>query len=144
MSASRDCIFCRIVQGEVPAHKVYEDDACLAFLDIAPLAEGHVLVIPKPHAETLDTVPPETAAHLGRVLPKLGAALRSVTGAAGFNVLQNNGTIAGQEVPHVHFHMIPRHDDDGLGYRWRPQQYAEGRAESIAQQLSHTIDDRGQ
>eukprot|EP00752_Nemacystus_decipiens_P010732 g9555.t1 len=103
-----DCIFCKIVAGDIPCHKLYEDDLVLAFLDIGPLSKGHALVIPKGHYETIDQVPPEVAAAMGRIVPALSKAIMQATGATSWNLLQNNGSAAGQVVPHVHLHIIPR------------------------------------
>ncbi len=113
-----DCVFCRIAAGDIPATKVFEDDRCLAFMDIGPLADGHTLLIPKPHYEVLWDMPAEEVAHLAAKLPALGAAVRDAVDAQGVNVLQNNGRVSGQAVMHVHFHVIPRREGDGLGYRW--------------------------
>lgn len=113
-----DCIFCKIIAGEIPCHRVYEDEHVLSFLDIGPLSEGHTLIIPKGHYVTLDELPDETAAACGRAGKKIGAAVAEATGCAGWNLLQNNGKVAGQVVMHVHFHIIPRTEGDGLGYRW--------------------------
>ena len=117
-----ETIFSKILRGEIPAHKVYEDDLVLAFLDIGPLSRGHVLVIPKEPAETLDKLSDESAAVIGRVLPRLCRAVKRVTGVEQYNVLENNGPLAHQAVFHVHFHIIPKPNDEaGLGVRWRPQ-----------------------
>src|SRR6185503_18557450 len=97
-------IFGKILSGEIPCHKVYEDEKVLAFLDINPLSTGHTLVIPKEAAETLDQLSDESAAALGRVLPRLCRAVIAVTGVKQYNVLENNGAGAHQAVPHVHFH----------------------------------------
>jgi len=113
-----DCIFCKIAAGEIPCTRVWEDEACLAFMDIGPLADGHTLLIPKKHYESIWEMPPDEAAHLGRHVPALARAVREAMGADGLNVLQNNGRVAGQAVGHVHVHFIPRVPDDGLGYRW--------------------------
>jgi histidine triad (HIT) family protein len=102
-------IFEKIVAGDVPAHRVYEDDEVLAFLDVAPVARGHTLLIPKRRHEQLSDLPEETAAALGAALPKLVRAVREASGCDGVNVLQNDGAAAGQEVMHVHFHLIPRY-----------------------------------
>lgn len=112
-------IFEKIVAGEIPSHRIYEDEHTFAFLDIGPLSEGHALVVPKRCYVTLDQVPDEVAAALGVAVQRVGRAIAEVTGCAGWNVLQNNGAAAGQEVMHVHFHVIPRAAGDGLGYRWR-------------------------
>lgn len=114
-------IFSKIIKGEIPSHKVYEDAHVLAFLDIGPLSKGHTLVIPKEEAPTLDKLSDEAAAALGRVLPRLCRAVLSATGATAFNVLQNNGAEAHQAVFHVHFHIIPKFaDGSGLGIGWKP------------------------
>ena len=115
-----ETIFDKIIAGAIPCHRVYEDDHVLAFLDIGPLARGHTLVIPKERAATLDGLGDEAAAALGRVLPRLCRAVLAVTGANAYNVLVNCGESAGQEVMHVHVHIIPRTDDAGLAKTWRP------------------------
>lgn len=139
MPGSPQCVFCRIVAGEIPANVVYQDATVLAFLDVAPLAEGHLLVVPKVHAVSLADLSPDVAADIGRMLPHLGRALLGATGAEGFNVLQNSGPAAGQVVQHVHFHLIPRRTGDGLGYRWSPGKYAEGRATVLTAELQRRL-----
>jgi histidine triad (HIT) family protein len=115
----KETIFSRILQGEIPCHKVYEDDLVFAFLDIGPLSRGHVLVIPKEPAETLDVLSDESAAAIGRVLPRLCRAVKRVTGVEAYNVLENNGPLAHQAVFHVHFHIIPKpNQTEGLGVGW--------------------------
>jgi histidine triad (HIT) family protein len=114
-------IFTRIIQGEIPSHKVYEDAHVFAFLDINPLSRGHTLVVPRQEAVTLDQLDDESAAAIGRVLPRLCRAVMKATGATAYNILQNNGPLAHQAVPHVHFHIIPRFDradDFGLALDW--------------------------
>ena len=114
-----DTIFSKILRGEIPCHKVYEDEHVLAFLDIGPLSRGHTLVIPKEAATTLDQLSDEASAAIGRVLPRLCRAVKKVTGTDQYNILQNNGPLAHQAVFHVHFHIIPKYDDGtGLGIRW--------------------------
>jgi histidine triad (HIT) family protein len=112
------CVFCRIAQGELPCAKVYEDEHILAFMDIAPLADGHLLIVPRHHVDWVSACDGETMAAIGAVLPRLAAAVVEATGAAGYNILNNNGKIAGQAVGHLHFHIIPRAAGDPLGYRW--------------------------
>lgn len=124
-----ETLFTRIVRGEIPCHKVYEDDAVLAFLDINPVAHGHTLVIPKEPAATLDALSDDAAAAIGRVLPRIARAVLAATGTQSFNVLQNNGADAHQAVFHVHFHIIPKHDDgSGLGVGWKPGKLEDGAA----------------
>ena len=114
-----ETIFTRIIRGEIPSHRVYEDERVFAFLDIAPLAPGHVLVVPKEPAATLDALSEESAAAVGRVLPRIARAVIAATGIRDYNVLQNNGVGAHQAVPHVHFHVVPKPDATrGLGIGW--------------------------
>ncbi|MGB0717214.1 MAG: HIT family protein [Phycisphaerae bacterium] len=140
MTLDMTCIFCRIIAGEIPSAKVYEDDQAFAFLDIGPLSEGHLLVIPKTHVAHLVDMTSEQAAAVGRVVPTLGKALLSVTGADGLNMLVNNGKSAGQEVMHVHWHLIPRVAGDGLGYRWSAGSYPEGRLDELAEAYRSALD----
>lgn len=129
------CVFCKIISGQIPCLRVFEDDATLAFLDVGPLAEGHLLVVPKQHIERLDHMSVEDVVAVTRHLPMLAQAVMKATGAAAFGILQNNGRESGQDVPHVHFHVIPRKAGDGLGYRWNVSKYAPGRAEEVRQLL---------
>jgi len=116
--ADAGCIFCKIIAGTIPSYKLYESDQVLSFLDVGPLSRGHALIIPKGHWETLDLVPDEVVADCSIVVKKIGSAIAKHTGMQGWNVLQNNGAVAGQVVMHVHFHAIPRSEGDGLGFRW--------------------------
>jgi histidine triad (HIT) family protein len=116
-----DTIFTKILRGEIPCHKVYEDDLVFAFLDINPLSPGHTLIVPKEPAVTVDQLSDESSAAIGRVLPRLSRAVLKATGATEFNILQNNGPGAHQAVFHVHFHIIPKLPDGrGLGIGWQP------------------------
>jgi len=110
---SEDCIFCQIVAGEIPSHTVYEDDDVFAFLDVNPLAPGHTLVIPKAHHERLNDLPEDTANALYDTLHELIPAVEDAVDAPASNVGFNNGAESGQEVPHVHGHVIPRFSGDG-------------------------------
>ncbi len=133
-----ETIFSKILRGEIPCHRVYEDEHVLAFLDINPISRGHTLVIPREPAETLDKLSAESAAAIGRALPRISRAVLEATGATSFNVLQNNGAPAHQAVFHVHFHIIPMHDDGtGLGIVWRAGKLADGEAlaKAIADKL---------
>lgn len=114
----KDTLFTKIIKGEIACHKVYEDDKVLAFLDIGPLSKGHTLVIPKEAKATLDELSDESAAAIGRVLPRLCRAVLKATGATAYNVIQNNGMAAHQAVFHVHFHIIPKTSSTGLGINW--------------------------
>jgi histidine triad (HIT) family protein len=140
-----ETIFSRIIRGEIPCHKVYEDDHVLAFLDIGPLSQGHTLVVPKEPAATLDKLSDESAAALGRVLPCLARAVMKATGAAAYNVLQNNGADAHQAVFHVHFHIIPRFptrpEGGGLDFAWRPQKLEPAQGADLARKIAAIADD---
>jgi len=126
-----DCVFCKIVAGELPACKVHEDDDTLAFMDIGPLVKGHALVIPKSHYEHLTAVPAPLLGKVIAVAQRVAAAQISGLGADGVNLHQSNGRVAGQIVPHIHFHVVPRFKNDGYSWNWRPGKYAD-RAEMDA------------
>lgn len=110
-----DCLFCKIISGEIPAKIVYEDDTSIAFLDIAPCTEGHTVVIPKKHYENFTDMNEKDAGNLFASVKKIASAVEKATGADGSNIGLNNGKAAGQEVPHVHIHIIPRKDGDNGG-----------------------------
>jgi histidine triad (HIT) family protein len=114
-------IFDRILAGEVPSHCVYQDEQVYSFLDIRPLSRGHTLLIPRERKAFLHQLSDQSAAALGRVLPRLCRAVLRASGAEDYNVLQNNGAAAHQAVLHVHFHIIPRFGDAGLGIGWKPR-----------------------
>ncbi len=117
------CIFCRIAHGEIPCAKVYEDESALAFLDLAPVCPGHALIIPKTHYANMLEFPSELAPGVFSALQKVSAAVMEATGAAGINIMQNNGLAAGQTIFHVHWHVIPRFENDGLSM-WPQGSYA--------------------
>lgn len=119
-------IFAKILDGQIPCHKLYEDEHVLAFLDVGPLSKGHTLVIPKERKAFLHELSDEQAAAIGRVLPRLARAVMKATGATAYNVLQNNGAEAHQAVFHVHFHIIPKLGSDGLGVKWPAGKLVDG------------------
>jgi histidine triad (HIT) family protein len=139
MADLKSCVFCSIARGDVPCVKILETPKALVFLDIAPLAEGHLLLIPKEHYAALEEVPRQALGEVAALLPRLVRVARALPGVAGCNVLQNNGAVAGQAVQHVHFHVIPRREGDGLGYRWNPQRYQGDRAAQLGQQLRDAL-----
>jgi histidine triad (HIT) family protein len=120
-----DCIFCRIVAGTLPSTRIYEDDQVLAFLDIGPVVKGHTLVIPKAHFDPLPALPLPLLQHLIGVVQKIAQAQFIALNADGINISQANGEVAGQVIPHVHFHIIPRFKSDGPHRNWTPQQYTD-------------------
>jgi histidine triad (HIT) family protein len=135
-----DTVFFKILRGEIPCHRVYEDDKVLAFLDINPLSDGHVLVIPKEPAETMDRLSDESAAALGRVLPRLCRAVIAATGTREYNVLENNGSGAHQAVAHVHFHIIPKPNHrEGLGISWPTRGLEREAAAALAKKIAAAI-----
>jgi len=135
-----DTIFGKIVRGEIPCNKVYEDEKVLAFLDINPLSEGHTLVVPKEPAQTLDGLSDESAAALGRVLPRLCRAVVAATGVKEYNVLENNGAGAHQAIAHVHFHIIPKPNArDGLGIGWPARGLEREAAAALARKIAAAI-----
>jgi histidine triad (HIT) family protein len=135
-----DTLFAKIIAGQIPCHKVYEDDRVLAFLDINPLTRGHTLVVPKEPAETLDKLSDESAAALGRVLPRICRAVIEATGVSQYNVLQNNGPAAHQAVFHVHFHIIPRpNPNEGLGLDWAQRSLSATEATELVKLLTSAL-----
>jgi histidine triad (HIT) family protein len=134
-----DCIFCRIVQGQLPAARVLETPAVLAFLDIAPVNYGHTLVIPKVHYQNLLELPDELWTEMGQVSRRVAQALRATLYAQGFNIGMNNFEAAGQVVFHAHIHVIPRYFSDGL--KLFPQEsYKPGDLEKTAAQLRQALE----
>lgn len=135
-----DTIFGRILRGEIPCHKLYEDEHVLAFLDVGPLSRGHALVIPKEAKATLDQLSDESAAAIGRVLPRLARAIMQVTGVRDYNVLQNNGSAAHQVVMHVHFHIIPKPSpEQGLGVGWPAGALDHAEGAALAKQIAAAV-----
>ena len=135
-----ETIFSKIIRGELPCHKVYEDDLVLAFLDIQPIAPGHTLVIPKEPARTFDELSEASAAALGRALPKLCRAVKQATGVDAYNILQNNGSEAHQAVFHVHIHIIPKPGpEQGLSVGWPSAPLATSDAERMRQAIVTAI-----
>ena len=133
-------IFTKIIRGDIPCHKVYEDDQVLAFLDINPLSRGHTLIIPKEEVATLDALSDEAAAALGRALPRIARAVCAASGTREFNVLQNNGAGAHQAVMHVHFHIIPKTQDGrGLGIGWKPMLFSDADGKALAADIASRL-----
>ena len=136
----RDCIFCRIAAGEMPAVRILETPAVLAFLDIAPVYYGHTLVIPKAHHQNLLELPDELWQEMGQVCRRVAQALQATLKAPGFNIGMNNFEAAGQEVFHAHLHVIPRYHGDGL--RLFPQgSYRSGEMEKTGEHLRQALEE---
>ena len=118
-----ECIFCKIVNKEIPATLVYEDADLLAFMDIGPIIKGHVLVIPKKHHDAITETPDDLLAKLHLAAKRIATAQMNALGADGVNIMQNNGAASGQEVPHIHVHVIPRFEGDGHHWNWNAKKY---------------------
>lgn len=132
-------IFSKILDAEIPCHKLYEDDWVLAFLDIGPLSRGHALVIPKERRACMHELSDESATALGRVLPRLCRAVMAATGATAYNLLQNNGRASGQVVDHVHIHIIPKLAGSGLGLEWNPGALAPEDAAALVESITSAL-----
>jgi len=132
-------LFDKIIRGEIPSYKVYEDEHVYAFLDIGPQSHGHTLLVPKESKAYLHELSDAAAAALGRALPRLCRAVMKATGASSYNVLQNNGAAAGQAVFHVHFHIIPRMDRDGLRFEWNPGELKEDDAKTLVEKMQQSL-----
>ena len=131
MSAD-DCIFCKMVAGQIPVTKIYEDEVVLSFLDIGPISDGHTLVIPKRHFEKLHECPAELLGQVFNRIGKLAGAVAAAMNSDGYNLLCNNGRAAGQLIDHLHFHIVPRNIGDGLFNRWPSFKYEDGKIEEVA------------
>jgi histidine triad (HIT) family protein len=128
----QDCIFCRIIKGEIPTAIVYEDSSFIAFLDIRPINKGHTLIVPKVHAETLLDLPEDVLREELVLAKRLAKVISRVTGIEAFNLFNTNGKESGQEVFHHHLHIIPRAYGDGLKMSINAVRYEEGEANSLA------------
>jgi len=135
----RQCLFCKIVKGEIPAYTIYEDDSVIAFLDIQPATLGHTLVISKKHYSVLPQMPDEEASHLMVVVKQLAGLIFEAMHADGVEIRQRNGEIAGQVIPHVHFHITPRYKDDGqemLNEPYNPLKLTEKQFKDVQKQIA--------
>ena len=117
------CIFCKLVDGELPAQLLYEDEFFLSFLDINPVVKGHTLVIPKSHYKSISETPDDVLSKGICLVKHIAQAQYTGLGAEGVNVIQNNGAVSGQAVPHLHFHVIPRFSTDGHDWNWAAKSY---------------------
>ena len=136
----QECIFCKIIAGQIPCTKIYENEHVLAFLDIGPISEGHTLLVHKRHTDSVAETTPEILCQIAEVLPALAKAVKNAMDADGYNVLCNNGAAAGQVVNHLHFHIIPRNNDDGIFNRWPSFEYPQGRADEILQKIVQNLE----
>ncbi len=128
------CIFCKIINHEVPSQPIYEDEQVLVILDIKPVNPGHLLVLPKKHYANIEDAPVEELIAIMKVIKKMGKLLKDKLGILGYNVIENNDSIAGQEIAHLHFHIIPRYENDGLR-PWPQSDYKDTELEDMAKKL---------
>lgn len=133
-----DCIFCRIIAGQQTHYKIFEDDTMVAFLDIFPITRGHTLVVPKKHYSSVTETPPEIMQSLVSRLQALAAVVVPALKAQGFNLGLNNGAAAGQIVPHVHWHLIPRYDHDGL-QSWKNNKTSDVDLASVTSEITEAL-----
>jgi len=132
MMSADDCLFCKMVAGQIPVTKVYEDETVLAFLDIGPISDGHTLVIPKQHFEILHDCPSELLGQFFSRIGRIAGAVAAAMSSDGYNLLCNNGRAAGQHIEHLHFHIIPRNTGDRLFSHWPSVEYEDGKIEEVA------------
>lgn len=135
-----NCIFCKIIAGEIPSSKLYEDDHVLAFLDISQTTHGHALVIPKEHVRNVLEMSDETAATLFERVPKIARGLQKATQAKGMNIITNNEEISGQTVFHAHVHLVPRyHENDGISISYTTHEPDFEKLSNLAQSIEKEI-----
>ena len=131
-----NCIFCKIANGEIPSKTLYEDDKFRVILDLGPASKGHALILPKEHYADLYELPEETAGEVMKLAKEMAAQMTQRLGCEGFNLVQNNGELAGQTVFHFHMHLIPRYRDDGQKIGWKPQEATQEELETIRAQIT--------
>lgn len=134
------CIFCKIIEGEIPSTTVYEDDEFKAILDAFPANKGHVLVLPKKHFENVFSIDEELSARAFKLAGRIAKAMNTLDFAEGINILQNNNSVAGQTVYHFHIHIIPRHKADAVSVSWKPGSYGDGEAEEYSVKIAGLLD----
>lgn len=134
-----NCIFCKIIAGEIPSSTVYEDNDFKVIMDIFPAAKGHMIIFPKNHAENLFELEEELASKALLVAKKVAAAVKEELGCDGVNLLQNNGEAAGQTVLHFHIHVIPRFKEDQIRFAWTTGKYADGEAGTLAAAIAAKV-----
>ena len=129
------CIFCKIAGGEIPSATIYEDENFRVILDLGPASKGHALILPKEHFANIYELDEETAAAAFVLAKKMAGKMTEALGCDGFNIVQNNGTVAGQTVFHFHIHLIPRYEGDGVALGWKPGELTEEQKEDILARL---------
>lgn len=135
-----DCIFCKLANGEIPTATLYEDEDFRVALDLGPAAKGHALILPKQHYANIYELPDELAAKAMLLAKKMAAAMTEALGADGFNLVQNNGTAAGQTVFHFHLHLIPRYNGDSAEFGWKPGTLTDADREEVLAKVKGVLD----
>jgi histidine triad (HIT) family protein len=131
-----NCIFCKIANGEIPSKTLYEDEDFRVILDLGPASKGHALILPKNHYANLYELPEETAGEVMKLAKRMAAQMTERLGCEGFNLVQNNGELAGQTVFHFHMHLIPRYREDGQKIGWKPQEVSQEELEETRKQIT--------
>ncbi|MFA5987121.1 MAG: HIT family protein [Candidatus Paceibacterota bacterium] len=134
-----DCLFCKIAAGQIPSAKICETEKSFAFLDINPIRPGHTLVIPKKHSKNIFEINEDDLTDVVKTVKRVAIAVQESLGAKGVNVLNRNNAVAGQAVPHLHFHVVPRNVSDGLE-TWHGKKYSDGEMEKTAATIKKLID----
>lgn len=134
-----NCIFCKLANGDIPTATVYEDEYLRAIMDAAPANKGHIIILPKSHAENIYELEDEYVSRAFVLAKKLAVALKKLTGCDGVNILQNNGEAAGQTVFHFHVHVIPRFKNDDCTIVWKPTSYEDGEASEVAKKIAELL-----
>lgn len=130
-----NCIFCKIANGEIPSQTLYEDEDFRVILDLGPATKGHALILPKEHHANLYELPEEAAGKVMKLAKKMAGIMTDRLGCEGFNLVQNNGDLAGQTVFHFHMHLIPRYRADGQKIGWKPQEVSQTELEAVRRQI---------
>jgi histidine triad (HIT) family protein len=133
-----DCIFCKIINSDIPSHKLYEDDKVMAFLDILPISPGHTIIVPKTHVADLENLSEEDVCAMTLSVKRIGKAMISGLSVKGYSIFLDNKSAANQHVPHIHFHLVPRAEGDGLE-RWPQSGYSEGEAEGCLKKIQDEL-----
>ena len=131
-----NCIFCKIANGEIPSKTLYEDEDFRVILDLGPASKGHALILPKNHYANLYELPEETAGEVMKLAKRMAVQMTERLGCEGFNLVQNNGELAGQTVFHFHMHLIPRYREDGQKIGWKPQEVSQEELEETRKQIA--------
>jgi histidine triad (HIT) family protein len=131
-----NCIFCKIANGEIPAATIYEDESFKVILDLGPASKGHALILPKDHFANIYELDEETTAKAFTIAKKMAEKMTEALGCDGFNIVQNNGTVAGQTVFHFHIHLIPRYKNDNVKLAWEPGKITDAELENLVKILN--------